>query len=76
MSDQCTATIHAGPGHQSEHECVLEGKHHDHASGHPHNYEWSDCRAVKVMWSDKLVAYSGYFNESPGWCEGGHEGEK
>lgn len=72
---ECKHVIMAGPGHQSEHECVTPGHHHNHDSGSPYHYEWSTCQEVKPDWSETPIGYSGYFNESPEWCDGHEEKE-
>ena len=67
---ECKKWIHAGPGHQSAHPCVMTGIHHSHTSMDiGFHYEWSDCQERPVPWSDDKMAFSGYFDESPGHCE-------
>lgn len=75
LAEPCPSSIYAGPGHQSRHECIRETErpHHHHRS-RLYGYEWSDCQAEKVSWSDQPQTFTDIVDRSPGEC-GRHDDE-
>ena len=70
MSDPCLAVINHGPGHQSTTRCGETGKHHQHrAVLSPRVFEWCDCHAVEVDWSDTAQVFTGFFDENPDFAD-------